>query len=97
MNSNKKDTNIPSEKDEVTSDENINDNGVTNQPKTTDLPRKEKIGDNTEDTSLTKSSSPSMLNELADAIIAENFDALKDDTEIPFSPIRASNKDAGTY
>ena len=96
MNSNKKDTIVPSAKDEVTFPKDINETGVTNQHITTDLPVQEKIGESTEITSLTKSS-PSMLNELADAIIAENFDALKDDKETTVSPMLASSKDTGTY
>ena len=98
MNSNKKDTNVSSssEEEEVFFQKIENGANVINHHETTDLPEYEKKGETTETGSLTKSS-PSMLNELADAIIAENFDALNDAKEPHILPILSSGKDAGIY
>ena len=88
--------NILIRKDEVTSCAELKENSVTNLPASLVLSQGEKITKITDATSLTKSS-PSMLNKLADAIIAENFDALQNSKENISSPNLKLSKHQGSF
>ena len=72
----KEEQNTLHEEDNTTSNDDLNENGIKHLTESLISSHMEKISKTTDVTSLTKSS-PSMLNKLADAIIAENFDALQ--------------------
>ena len=89
--------NTISNKDIEKSDQNNDENVYEESNKNVDEKEEEEKCDVIEDVISLIKTSPSMLNDLADAIIAENFDTLQNTNESASSKTESSTEDPGKF
>ena len=89
--------NTISNKDIEKSDQNNDENVNEESNKNVDEKEEEEKCDVIEDVISLIKTSPSMLNDLADAIIAENFDTLQNTNESASSKTESSTEDPGKF